>query len=224
MIAALTQSLSTDNLPVNWFDAAILIVLGFGVFRGRKNGMTKELIPLFQWIIIVVAAGLGYSLLADVYNTSCGIKSKLWSALAAYFSIAMAVFIIFSIIKKVLQPKLTGSGIFGSAEYYLGMISGPIRYFCMLIFALALINAKHYTAAEVAATKAYNQRWYGGGIYSGDYMPDLHSLQDAIFKNSFTGKYLGDYLGMFLIQTGPDAPGGGGSPEKKTQPVIHIGN
>jgi uncharacterized membrane protein required for colicin V production len=221
MIAALTQSFSLDNLPVNWFDFAFLFVLGFGVFRGRKNGMTKEILPLFQWIAIVIAAGLGYELVAQFYNTTCGL-GKLGSALLGYLSIAMLIFIIFSIIKKLLLPKLAGSGIFGSAEYYLGMISGLVRYFCMLIFALALINARHYTPAEIAATQAYNQRWYGGGLYSGDYIPDLHTAQDAIFKKSFTGPYLADYLGLLLVQTGPDI---GGSPQQnKPQPVIHFGN
>jgi uncharacterized membrane protein required for colicin V production len=221
MIAALTQSLATDNLPVNWFDAFILVMLGFGIFRGRKNGMTKEMLPLLLWIAIVVAGGLCYTFVAEFYNSTCGLD-KLWSAILGYLSIALVVFFIFSAVKKVLQPRLTGSNFFGGAEYYLGMISGMIRYACIVIFIMALINAKHYTAAELAATKAYNERWYGGGIYSGDYIPDLHNLQDAVYTKSFSGPYIKQYLGVVLIETGPDT--GGGQEPKKPQPVIHIGN
>ena len=222
IIAALTQSLSLDNLPVDWFDVTLLCVLGFGIFRGRKNGMTKEILPMVQWLILVVAAGLGYPLLAQFYVSTCGM-GKLWGALAGYSSIALAVFFIFSLIKKVVMPRLTGSNIFGSSEYYLGMPSGMIRYACIVIFFLALIHAKFYSPAEVAANKAYQERWYGGGIYSGDYIPDLHTVQEAIFKKSFTGPYIKDYLGMLLIQTGPDS-GSDSSQPKKAQPVIHIGN
>lgn len=222
MIAALSQSLSTDNLPVNWFDGALLIVLGFGFFRGRKNGMTKEILPLFEWILIVIAGGLGYTFVAQIYNTECGF-SKLWSALAGYLSIALVVFFIFAGIKKALMPRLASSNIFGNAEYYLGIPSGMIRYICITIFVLALLNARHYTSAEITAKNAYNERWYGGGIYSGDYIPDLHTAQDSIFKKSFTGPYIKDYLGMLLIQTGPGGPDNGSGPKAPT-PVIHIGN
>lgn len=226
MIAAVSHSLSTDNLPVNWFDGTILIVLGFGLFRGRKNGMTKEVIPLIQWIAIVITAGLCWSFVADFYHTTCGLSSKLSSAVFGYLSIALVIFIIFSFIKKAVQPRLTGSNVFGNSEYYLGIPSGILRYACILIFALALIHAKFYTSAEIAATKAYNQKWYGGGIYSGNYTPDLHEVQDDIFKQSFTGPYIKDYLGILLIQTGPDdAAGSSGAPgAKKPQGTVHIGN
>jgi len=221
MIAALTQSMSTDKLPINWFDVTILVVLGFGIFRGRKNGMTKEVLPVIQWIIVIVAAGLGYGTVATFYNNTCGL-SKLWAGVLGYLSIALAIFMIFSVVKKVLMPRLTGSNIFGSAEYYSGMPSGMIRYGCVLIFALALLNARSYSAAEILQKKIYNERWYGGGIYSGDYVPDLHGLQDSVFKESFTGPYIKNYLGVLLIQTGPDDSTGPAKP--KPQPIIHIGS
>jgi uncharacterized membrane protein required for colicin V production len=223
MIAAVTQSLSTDSLPVNWFDAFILIMLAFGVFRGRKNGMTKELLPLLLWIGIAVASGLCYTFVAELYNNYCGLD-KAWSPFLAYLSITIVVFLLYSVLKKPLLPRLTGSNFFGGAEYYLGMMSGLIRYACIVIFFMALINAKYYSPAEIARTKAYNARWYGGGIYSGDYIPDLHSLQEAVYKNSFSGPYIKQYLGMLLIDTSPDAGGGGGGgPSKQPSPVIHIG-
>jgi uncharacterized membrane protein required for colicin V production len=225
MIAALSQSLNTDDLPVNWFDAFLLIMLGFGIFRGRKNGMTKELLPLLLWIGIVVASGLGYTLLAGLYHDTCGL-SKDWSPFLAYISITFVVFFIYSLMKKPIQPRLTGSNFFGSSEYYLGMISGLIRYACIVIFFMAIINAKYYSPAEIAAKKAYNARWYGGGLYSGDYIPDLHTLQEAVYKKSFTGPYIKQFIGFLLIETGPDAGGsggGGGGAPAKPAPVIHIG-
>jgi uncharacterized membrane protein required for colicin V production len=222
MIAALLpSSVSLDHLPVNWFDVTLLIVLGFGIFRGRKNGMTKEVIPTLQWVSAVVAAGLAYAPLALTYNSSNGLGT-LWSAVLAYLTIALLVFFIFSGIKRVFVQKLEGSNIFGSGEYYLGMPSGMIRYACILIFCLALLNARVYTAAELAQIQAYNQRWYGGGIYSGDYVPNLHNVQDAVFQKSFVGPYLTNYLATWLIQTEPDS-GRNLAQQKKTQPVIHIG-
>lgn len=222
MIAAVTQSLTTDSLPINWFDGALLALLVFGIFRGRKNGLTKEIVPTIQWLLVVVVAGLAYAPLADIYTHQCGMN-KLWGALSAYMSIAVVIFLIFSGIKKAVRTRVESGCVFGNAEYYLGMPTGMIRYACMIMFGLALLNARSYTSAEIAAKKAYDERWYGGGIYSGDYMPDLRTAQDSIFKKSLTGPYIQNYLAMLLIQTGP-GEGGAGTDVKKPQPVIHIGN
>jgi len=225
MIAAVP--LTTDSLPVNWFDATILVVLGVGLFRGRKNGMTKEILPTLQWVITVIASGLAYGLVAQFYINSCGLlQHKILATVLGYLTIAIVVFLIFSGIKHSLNKRLEGSSIFGNAEYYLGMPSGMIRYFCILLFILALVNSRYYTAAEIAQKKAYNERWYGGGMYSGDYIPDLHNVQEAVFKNSFSGPYLKDYLGMVLIENDPDGVGNHTTQQatKQQQPVIHMGN
>lgn len=220
MIAALTQMLSLNNLPVNWFDAALLVMLGFGIFRGRKNGMTKEVLPTIEWLIVIVAAGLAYVPVAKYFNHNCGLN-QLWSAIIGYLSVALAVFIIFSGVKKALMPRLTGSNVFGGAEYYAGMSSGLIRYGCIAVFALALLHARSYTTAQLIQQKEFEKKWFGGGIYSGNYLPDLHSVQEGVFKKSFTGPYIKDYLGVLLIQTGPD----NSSPSKaKPQPIIHMGS
>jgi uncharacterized membrane protein required for colicin V production len=226
MIAATAPSVTTNGLPVNWFDAAVLILLVFGLFRGRKNGMTRELGPTLQWLTVVIAAGLTYILVASLYANQCGLKSKVGSAVLGYLSIAVLLFLIFTPIKQTLKKRAENGGLFGGSEYYLGMLSGLVRYAAMVIFALALLNARSYTSAEIAAKKAYNQRWYGGGMYSGDYMPDIHTAQDAVFKQSFLGPYIQSYLGMLLIQTGPGSGGAAGSANqpKKAQPVIHIGS
>jgi uncharacterized membrane protein required for colicin V production len=219
--AASAHALTSDALPINWFDAALLVLLGFGIFRGRVNGMTKELGPMFQWLAVVIVGGLGYPFLAQIYHDQCHM-SKLWSALLGYLSIATVFFLIFTPIKKVLRKRGEKGGLFGGAEYYLGMFAGMVRYAAIVLFVMALLNARSYTAAELAAKKAYNERWYGGGIYSGDYMPDLHTAQESVFKQSFSGPYIKDGLGMLLVQTGPGNSGAADAPPKPKS-VIHIG-
>src|SRR5579864_5668540 len=155
------QSFAMDNLPVNWFDFALLGVLGFGLFRGRKNGMTKEVIPTIEWVCVVVAAAFAYPLVAQFFYSTCQL-GQAWSGSLGYLAVAMVVLIIFSFIKKALAPRLDGSNIFGGSEYYLGMFSGMLRYTCIALFFVALMNAPVYTAADIAATKAYNEKWYGG--------------------------------------------------------------
>ena len=98
-------------------------------------------------------------------------------------------------IKRPLSSRLFGSNLFGSAEYYLGMPSGMVRYACVLLFALAFLNARHYTPAQIEADNKYQERWYGAHFF-----PDLYTVQDQVFEKSFTGPYIKKYLGVLLIE------------------------
>jgi uncharacterized membrane protein required for colicin V production len=222
MIAAATKSMALSDVPFNWFDLALVALLIFGLFRGRKNGMSKEILPLFLWLALVLAGGFGYKLVAQLLVNDAGLKNTTSTNLLAYFLIAFVVFLIYSSLKKIFKEKLGGNSFFGSSEYYLGMVSGLIRYACILIFFLALLNAPYYSAAEIQAKKDYNARWFGGGLqgYSGNYIPDLQSVQESVFKKSLLGSHLKDYLGVLLIESESAS-------EKKPQvktPIIHIGN
>ena len=44
----------------SWFDVALVLVIAFGVWRGRRNGMTKEILPLTEWLAIVIGGAVGY--------------------------------------------------------------------------------------------------------------------------------------------------------------------
>jgi uncharacterized membrane protein required for colicin V production len=217
MIAAASQPMDFNNLPVNWFDGAVVVVLGLGLWRGRKNGMSKEVMPLFQWLSLILASGMGYALFAPTYANTIG-TGKAASAMLGYCTLALATWLVFYILRGIFVPRLTGSNFFGGGEYYLGMMSGMIRFACMLVAALALLNAPFYTTADIQAHNAYVQRWFGGGMYSGNYFPSVDTVQDHVFKKSFIGSGIKKYLGELLIDTAPP-----NVKEKQKKPVIHLG-
>jgi hypothetical protein len=213
MIAAVTPPAVSSRLLFNAFDVALVLILAFGFWRGRKNGMTKELLPFSQWLVIVFAAGLGYELLGDLLIQSHVVKSvfgtnfneKTAAYISAYLIITGVVWIIFAFIRKHLKEKLEGSNVFGSGEYYLGILCGMVRYACMVLFALALLNAPYYSQEEIAARQAYNNRWYGGGLkdFKGDFIPSLDEMQAGVFKNSLTGPFIKKGAGVLLINNVP---------------------
>jgi uncharacterized membrane protein required for colicin V production len=220
MIAAATTAAAppaTHSMPFSWFDMVVVVLLGFGLLRGRRNGMSKELLPLLQWLVVVPACGLAYPLLTKVVADS--IPDKVWSCVVAYLALALLVFIVFAILKQQIGEKLGKSNFFKGGEYYLGMLSGMVRYACLGLFVLALLNARVYTPVEKAQMKAYDERNFGGGIFSGNYFPHLFQVQDVVFKDSYTGQLVKDNLGMLLINTDPTS----GQPPKPP-PVIKIGN
>jgi hypothetical protein len=188
--------------------------------------MTKEVLPMFQWLATVLACGLGYEIVGQLIINLSG-WGKLPCYLMGYFGLMFVVYLVFHLLKKLFSERLTGSNFFGSGEYYLGMVSGLIRYACLLLVALALLNAPYYTAADIASSKAYNARWFGGGLqgYSGDFFPTLQSVQAAVFKNSLIGPFIKNYLGVIFINSVPaGADNQKSSAVQQKPPMIHIGN
>ena len=218
--AAATAPPVTNGMALDWFDMVAVVMLGFGLFRGRRNGMAKELLPLLEWLVLVPVCGLGYALLAGVLAGF--IPDKLWSCIVAYLALALAVFIVFTILKRQLDDKLVKSNYFKGGEYYLGMLSGMVRYACVLLFVLALLNAPVYTPTEIATQSAFDQKNFGGGLFAGNYFPHLFQIQSTVFKESFLGPHIKANAGMLMINTGQAVAEGSQPPKPK--PVIKIGN
>jgi uncharacterized membrane protein required for colicin V production len=217
MIGVEIPNLALDNLPVNWFDAAVAGMLIMGLFSGRKQGMSKEVLPLLKWVSLVLVSGFFYPMAAQLLVNTASL-SKLPSCIFGYLLLAFAIVFVFSIFKRLMVYRMVENNLFGGGEYYLGMLSGMIRLACMLLAALALLNAPYYSASDIKSHDAYVKRWFGGGMYNGDYFPSLHTVQEQVFTKSFTGPYIKDYLGSLLIETAPPATT---KPEKKPA-VVNI--
>src|SRR5450756_522607 len=176
MILAAVQKTTPwwQNLSFNWFDVALVLVLGFGFWSGRKRGMRREALPTAFWLIAVIGAGFGYQPLGDVLQSTGWIRKVFGTSVnerplafvICYLFIICVVFTIYSMIAKHFREKLSGSNTFGSGEYYLGIIAGIIRYACITIFFLSLLNAPYYSLADIKAQQAYNNRWYGAVSYT----------------------------------------------------------
>ncbi len=202
-----------QQLSFNWFDVALVLLLAFAFWRGRKRGMTKELLPTLQWVAILVAATLGHVFLADWFQQQGLIKQvfgrhfdeRTAALLSGYLVIAAVIFVVFTVLKRKYSPKLEGSGFFGGNEYYWGVVAGLVRYVCFVFVALALLNAPVYSAADIQASKEYNNRTYGGGMagYSGDFIPSVYEIQDNIFHHSLVGPLIKNNLSVLLINPVP---------------------
>lgn len=187
--------MNLDKLPISWFDFAVVIVLLLGVSRGRKNGMSVELMVMLQWLAIIFAAAYLYKPLGDALCQSSPV-SHLFAYIAMYITVAIVVKIIFAALKKAMGGKMLGSSVFGRAEYYLGMLAGAVRFACILMAGLALLNAPAYTQQEIAKAKAYQVDLYGSAFF-----PGLGSAQQDVFKESMIGSAIKHYAGFMLITT-----------------------
>jgi uncharacterized membrane protein required for colicin V production len=186
--------MALDRLPLGWFDFAAVIVLLVGVLRGRKNGMSEELMPLLQWAVILGACAYLYQPAGALLAQEAGC-SLLFAYIAAYLILAAAVKGVFTFLKRATKGKLIGSDFFGRSEYYLGMAAGMVRFACGLMMALALLNARLFSSAEVIAMQKFQVKEYGS-----EFFPTIQTLQQQVFEKSFIGSRIKEPLKFLLIK------------------------
>jgi uncharacterized membrane protein required for colicin V production len=187
--------MSLDQLPINLFDLVVIVVLMTGLNRGRKHGMSEELISLLSWLAILFGCAVIYQPGGEMLRESTSMFGRLSCYLLAYVGGAVLLLLVFAGLKRALGGKLVGSDVFGRLEYYLGMASGVVRFSCMLLAALALLNARYFSPLEVRAMEKFQDEAYGSNFF-----PTLHTLQATVFDRSLTGPWIKENLGFLLIK------------------------
>lgn len=196
----------TGNLPFNWFDLAVVLMLVVGYTRGKKNGMSQESLAVLKWVALVVVTAIAYEPLG-VWAASTLKIGKLFAFLLSYCLVASVILCAFVFINRTLGEKLKGSDAFGKAEFYLAMPAGMLRFACITLVLLALLNARYYTTAEVKAMNKYQNDNYGSNFF-----PTLSSVQDDVFTKSFLGKQIKEHMSFLLIKPTAPVPARKGAP------------
>jgi uncharacterized membrane protein required for colicin V production len=183
-----------DKLPINAFDCIVLAILAMGLLRGRKHGMSEELMGLVTWLAVVIVCAMVYEPAGQWFARSSPF-SLLASFLFVYTAGALLILSFFAFCRYRLGGKLVGSDIFGRAEYYLGMGSGVVRFSCMLLAALAILNARYFSPMEVRAMEAFQN-----DVYGSNYFPTWHTAQEVVFQRSLSGSWIKEHLSFLLIK------------------------
>jgi len=190
----------SGKLPINWFDILVVIVLVVGYSRGRKHGMSKELLQVMKWMTVVLVSAIGYEPLGLWLDSTIHL-GRLTSYVISYCFVAVLVLLLFTFLSESLERKLAGSDAFGKSEFYLGMPAGVLRFACIMLAILALLNARLYSTAEIKAMQKFQNDNYGSQFF-----PTLSSVQADVFDESFIGPQIRKYMGFILIK--PTSPSG----------------
>jgi len=183
-----------EYLRFGWIDVLVLIALLVGFTRGRKRGMSVELLDVLKWLLVVVVAGHGYQPLGQMLAASTPFND-LFCYIAVYLVILTFFVALFSWIRPRLGDKIVSADVFGTGEYYLGMAAGAFRYGCIILILLALMNARQYTPQEMRDENAFQEANFGSIRF-----PTPQTFQRAVFENSFTGSMARNYLSAYLIR------------------------
>ena len=200
MFMATLPAISAKSFNLNYVDGVFAVWLIIGIFRGRKRGMTQELLPTLKWLGVVILAGLFYQPVSGLlFKYANGVFTHLTCNIIGYLLIAFAVNLIFLSVKQGIGEKLVGSDYFGRAEYYLGMMSGLIRFGCMIIVLCALMNSRIYTDAELSDMAKFQKKNFEDISF-----PTYGSIQHSVLKESFTGPFIREHLYKVMIASATD--------------------
>ena len=196
----------------DYFDIVAIVWLIIGLYWGRKRGMSQELLPLLQWLGILAAGGLLYGPLSSVVH-QCTQFGSLWSNITAYLLIILCVHLAYMWCKGVFAEKLVKKDVFGRGEFYLGMLAGSVRFGCILLVGMALMNSRVATAAELAKTEKFQAAWFSDIRF-----PTYGEFQQDVLFKSFAGSWVQSNLKSILIAT--EAP----APAPKTETIAQRSN
>jgi uncharacterized membrane protein required for colicin V production len=183
-----------SHIAITWFDLLVVGLLIIGTYRGKRRGLSEELLDVCQWLCIVVLGALVYKPLGEIVAgyTNMGL---FYGYVVSYGFTAVLIKFGFTCFKRAVGEKLVQSDAFGGLEYYMGMIAGAVRYFCVLLFAISFLHAEYISDAERAATAQMQEDNFGSISF-----PTIGSLQHTVFYQSPSGKMIGKYLHDQLMQ------------------------
>jgi uncharacterized membrane protein required for colicin V production len=184
----------------NYFDFLAIVWLIIGLFRGRKRGMSQELLPLFQWVGIVIAGGLLYLPFSSLVRQYAQFNPLL-SVIVAYLLIALGVHLLYLWFKQIFGEKLAQKDLFGRGEFYLGMMAGVARFACILLVALALLDSRVATPDELAKTEKFQK-----DNFSDIRFPTFGQFQQDVLFKSFSGDWIQNHLRQVLIASVNEGP------------------
>ena len=179
---------------INVFDFLFVVFLCLGVVRGRKNGMSGELFQVLQWVAVLIGCAFLYDKVSPVLAGPLHL-STLTANMFGYVAMAMLILGVFALFRRAIGSKLAGSDFFGHSEYFLGMASGLVRYGCIALAGLALLNARYFSPTEVRASERFQNENYGSNLF-----PTWYTAQAMVFERSFCGQLIRQRCQVVLIR------------------------
>jgi hypothetical protein len=195
-----------SNVPFSWFDVVVAVMVIIGVLRGRRRGMSQELLDFFMWLGMV-GGGAYVCRAASGHMIRLTGLSQMNAQILLYLGTAAAVAFVFMLLKNAFKDRLAGTDFFGRLEYPLGILAGITRFLCMVLLVIAIINARFQTEAEKQAARKAQEAELGSSFF-----PTLGDIQDDIFKRSLIGSQLVKHAPFLLVP--PSQPKGADAGKK----------
>jgi len=185
--------MGATGISFQWFDLVAVTLIFVGVFHGRKNGMSQELFNTLKWLIMMALAPLLYQPLGKLLLKVAPLKA-MYVYVGSFVLIAAIVKLALGSVRKKIKDKMSGSDVFGSAEYPLGMLAGTFQYSCLVVMIVACLNAKYVDEKALQAQDSAQREAMGEKFIATP--GNLH--KDAM--TSIAGQFIKKYFKNQLVK------------------------
>ncbi len=183
--------------PISWFDAFLVGVIIFGVYRGKKTGALPQILSFCHWTLTLVICSF-------LYAAPARWLSKLWhmqpDALGLMiYPIELAVVgSVLLFIRYLFECKVGTKVSFGRCENYVAMLAGAARFFVILLTAMAWLSGCYVTEHDLRDYKKSIDDNFGGID-----LPTISTINNDVFHGSFSGRFVKEYLKLVLMEAAP---------------------
>jgi uncharacterized membrane protein required for colicin V production len=123
---------------MNWFDLAVVVALGYGVWSGVRAGLMGEIIRLVGLVLMVVLALQFFDPLGGWLQATAGGDRELWK-LAAFVGIAVTVFLATLGVKAVTHRWMKKRSFSAAVENVGGGVAGAVRMTMIMVLVSVLL-------------------------------------------------------------------------------------
>ena len=184
---------AATEFRLNMFDAVLVGVVGYGIWRGKQEGFSGEHMGLLQWSLISLPGGNMAGALGAVFEGLFS-TSLYWGQILGFVLWAAMVVGGFSFLASKGKFELGDGDTFGRFEYPLGILGGAIKNFCILLAVISLLNGRYYTAEQIAASRAAQVKEFGSAL-----IPTPPLLSQNVFQSSFFGPKIKKYMSWAML-------------------------
>jgi len=184
---------AATELRLNLFDAVLVGLVGYGIWRGKEGGMSGEHMGFLQWTLIALPGGLMGGLLGSLF-AGLFAASPYWGQILGFLIWGALVVGVFSFLASKGKVELAEADTFGRLEYPLGILAGATKNFCILLAVISLLNGRYYSPEQVAASRAAQMKEFGIQL-----IPTPTLLNHTVFQTSFFGPHIRKYLSWAML-------------------------
>lgn len=186
--------MNASGITLSWFDLVASAMIVAGIFHGRKNGMSQELFNTMKWLAMLTISALVYLPIGKLILRFVPI-APIYAYVSAYILANVALKAILVTVRKKVKDKMSGSDVFGRAEFPLGMIAGAFQYACMIVMFMAVLNAKYVDEEALLRQAAQQKKDMGENFF-----PSLGNIHKDVLYGSIAGQTVRDFLSRQLMR------------------------
>src|ERR1700704_2437903 len=105
------MGINLQSLPFGWIDVLVMTILLVGISRGRKRGMSEELLDVVKWLLIVLVGSYVYQPLGELLALN-SVFTTYFCYLAVYLLTIVVFVAFFSYLRPRVGEKIVGADFF----------------------------------------------------------------------------------------------------------------